>query len=128
MIPGPETSDINQTAADDPNTANQSAYGEITEENIDPAFVYSIDTDRSGTRGLGIVARFTHDPETKQWQPDGPGRKRFYVFQPGKQYQEFTMPMDAAIGANIKREHRTGPAEQAKLEQYMAEHYQTVRS
>ncbi len=103
----------------EPETGNPQAYATITVENIDPAFVYSIDTDKNGTRGKGMVVMLNGDRETGQWEPDQNKRKRFFVFEPGAQYQQYTMPMDMAVGANIKREGRVTEKEQELLKRWL---------
>lgn len=99
---------------------------EITVQNVDPAWVYSIDGSRG--RILGFVVRMSHDPETKQWTPPNEERRRFFVFQPGEGFQRFTMPVDEAVGKNIKRERRVGAEESSLWEAWMATNYVKPRN
>jgi hypothetical protein len=89
----------------------------ITVENIDPAWVYSVDTDKLGTRGFGIVVRVTHDLGTKQELAEE--KRRFFVFEAGAEYPPFSMNVDEAVSSNIKRERRSGPEEVALFDRYL---------
>lgn len=93
----------------------------ITLENIDPAFAYSIDTGPE-TRGVGMVVRVTHDPNTSERIDGGSDRRRFFVYKPGGEYPQYTMPLDEALTKNIKREERLGVEQQQEWARWLNDH------
>jgi hypothetical protein len=81
----------------------------ITEKNIDLLFVYSIDTDFEGARGFGFPL------------VNSKGKSRFFVFDAGKNYSPFTMPLDEAVERNIRKEREKTAADSKLFETFRAE-------
>lgn len=116
----PEIKEPRMPVDENPDVPNEEP--ELTAQNIDPAFMYSIDTGPN-VRGHGFVVRVSHEPKTLERIEDGKELRRFFVFQGGAGYGQFTMPLDEAVAANIQKEGRLTSTELDSWNNWMAVNY-----
>lgn len=89
----------------------------LTPQDIDPKFVYEIDTG-DDERGLGIVARATQQPTEEP--------NMFYCYKPGAQYRPFVCTVADACRANITKKQEIGDAEKSAITSAFGENYLVI--
>lgn len=92
----------------------------LTEQNLDPAFIYSIPSrEMEGESDLAMVVRLGSDPKTLQ-----PITKpvHLFIYKPAAGEQYFLKPAEA-IALKPKVQFRKTPAEQGIFEQWLSIHF-----
>lgn len=94
----------------------------LTAQNIDPAFVYSIGTNKQ-PKGLGFVVRVSHEPATLERLPLDADRRRFFIFEPVEGQEQRAITIEDAFALGITSLRRKDRDDQIAWEQWMSVHY-----